>query len=78
MTLGDSKVSTYTTMLVHWAMPVFQELLPKGVLAQVPQIYCNPSRGFEAVDKKTMPCCSGIAGDLQLKGDALAGRPVDT
>ena len=63
------------TMLVHWAMPVFEKLVPKHILANLSDTICNPHLDFN--DKvETLPCYNGKTGDLLFSSSTPGARRV--
>ncbi|OAQ95688.1 hypothetical protein LLEC1_04300 [Akanthomyces lecanii] len=63
------------TMLVHWAMPIFQRLVPKGILQDLNGALCNPYLQFDA-EIETLPCYSGVTGDLLFSSPTPGARRV--
>ena len=62
-------------MLVHWAMPVFAKLVPKHILANLNEAFCNPHLDFNS-EVENLPCYSGITGDLLFSSPTPGARRV--
>lgn len=62
-------------MLVHWAMPVFEKLVPKHILANLDDAICNPHLDFNA-EVETLPCYNGVSGDLLFSSPTPGARRV--
>ncbi|OAA67795.1 Aromatic-ring hydroxylase-like protein [Akanthomyces lecanii RCEF 1005] len=63
------------TMLVHWAMPIFQRLVPKDILRNLNDALCNPNLQFDA-ETETLPCYNGVTGELLFSSPTPGARRV--
>lgn len=63
------------TMLVHWAMPIFERLVPEHILKDFNDALCNPHLEFNAEIEK-LPCYNGITGDLLFASPVPGSRRV--
>ncbi|KAJ6790325.1 hypothetical protein PWT90_06402 [Aphanocladium album] len=63
------------TMLVHWAMPIFQRLVPKDILKDLNGALCNPYLHFNA-ETESLPCYNGITGNLLFSSPTPGARRV--
>ncbi|KAJ3496914.1 hypothetical protein NLG97_g2311 [Lecanicillium saksenae] len=63
------------TMLVHWAMPIFQRLVPKDILEDLKDAFCNPYLHFNA-EMETLPCYNGVTGELLFSSPTPGARRV--
>ncbi|KFX89084.1 hypothetical protein V490_07240 [Pseudogymnoascus sp. VKM F-3557] len=64
------------TILVHWAMPIFAKLVPKDILANLTEAFCNPHLEFND-EVETLPCYNGITGDLLFSSPTPGARRVN-
>lgn len=62
-------------MLVHWAMPIFQRLLPKNVLSDLDSAICNPHLQFDA-ETEMLPIYNGVTGNLLFSSPTPGARRV--
>ncbi len=62
-------------MLVHWAMPIFQRLVPKNILKDLNDTLCNPHLRFDT-EVETLPCYNGVTGDLLFTSPTPGARRV--
>ncbi|KAG6007143.1 hypothetical protein E4U21_006327 [Claviceps maximensis] len=63
------------TMLVHWAMPIFEKLVPRDILADLNQAICNPYLDFDD-QVESLPCYHGVTGDLLFRSPTPGARRV--
>ncbi|KAM3505035.1 hypothetical protein MY10362_003178 [Beauveria mimosiformis] len=63
------------TMLVHWAMPIFQRLVPENILQDLDDALCNPYLKFDA-EVETLPCYNGVTGKLLFRSPTPGARRV--
>lgn len=63
------------TMLVHWAMPIFEKLVPKDILAGLSKTVCNPHLEFDG-EVESLPCYNGLTGDLLFRSPTPGARRV--
>ncbi|KAM3477988.1 hypothetical protein MY8738_006195 [Beauveria namnaoensis] len=63
------------TMLVHWAMPIFQRLVPEDILQDLGDALCNPHLQFDA-EVETLPCYNGVTGKLLFRSPTPGARRV--
>ncbi|GAB0136404.1 hypothetical protein EsDP_00004705 [Epichloe bromicola] len=63
------------TMLVHWAMPIFEKLVPKDILADLHKAVCNPYLDFDE-QVESLPCYNGVTGGLLLRSPTPGARRV--
>ncbi|KAM3558256.1 hypothetical protein ARSEF4850_004685 [Beauveria asiatica] len=63
------------TMLVHWAMPIFQRLVPENILQNLDDALCNPHLEFDA-QVETLPCYNGVTGKLLFCSPTPGARRV--
>lgn len=63
------------TMLVHWAMPIFERLVPKHILKDFNEALCNPCLDFND-EVESLPCYNGITGDLLFSSPIPGSRRV--
>ncbi|KAH8691982.1 putative monooxygenase [Talaromyces proteolyticus] len=76
----DSETSIDTrlrdwTILLHWAMPTFEKLLPEEVIKALPGAICNPHLTFND-EVECLPCYNGITGDILFKSPLPGSRRV--
>lgn len=62
-------------MLVHWAMPIFEKLVPKDIIAELKQAVCNPHLEFNS-EVESLPCYNGVTGDLLFRSPLPNARRV--
>ncbi|CRG91781.1 Transient receptor potential cation channel subfamily M member 4 [Talaromyces islandicus] len=63
------------TILLHWAMPLFEKLLPEEVINDLPKAICNPYLNFTP-EVECLPCYNGITGELLFKSPLPGSRRV--
>ncbi|EGX97237.1 monooxygenase, putative [Cordyceps militaris CM01] len=63
------------TMLVHWAMPILERLVPEEILNDLDNALCNPNLEFTA-QVETLPCYNGVTGDLLFSSPTPGARRV--
>ncbi|KHO01583.1 Aromatic-ring hydroxylase-like protein [Metarhizium album ARSEF 1941] len=63
------------TMLVHWAMPIFEKLVPKDIIADLKSAVCNPYLDFNN-EVESIPCYNGVTGDLLFRSPLPNARRV--
>ncbi|KAG8424024.1 hypothetical protein J3458_000862 [Metarhizium acridum] len=63
------------TILVHWAMPIFEKLVPKDILADLKSAVCNPYLDFNS-EVESIPCYNGVTGDLLFRSPLPNARRV--
>ncbi|QPG94304.1 hypothetical protein C2857_005650 [Epichloe festucae Fl1] len=63
------------TMLVHWATPIFEKLVPKDILADLHKAVCNPYLDFDE-QVESLPCYNGVTGDLLFRSPTPGARRV--
>ncbi|KAG5974975.1 hypothetical protein E4U55_007914 [Claviceps digitariae] len=70
----DDKLRDWT-MLVHWAMPIFEKLVPQDILADLNEAICNPYLNFDD-QVESLPCYHGVTGDLLFRSPTPGARRV--
>ncbi|KAG6038656.1 hypothetical protein E4U41_003972 [Claviceps citrina] len=70
----DDRVRDWT-MLVHWAMPTFEKLVPQDILADLNKAICNPYLDFDE-QVESLPCYHGVTGDLLFRSPTPGARRV--
>lgn len=79
---GDAGLEAHRrdwTMLIHWAMPMLEELLAAEVLAELPRALCNPYLCFDGEDRskvESLPCYNGTTGRLLFRSATPGARRV--
>ncbi|KAH8886316.1 putative monooxygenase [Thozetella sp. PMI_491] len=63
------------TILIHWAMPLLQEMLPDDVLAKMPEAICNPHLEF-TLEVETLPIFNGATGEVLFRSPTPGARRV--
>ncbi len=63
------------TIVLHWALPVMQALLPEGVAAKFPRAICNPGLDFDA-HTESFPIYNGVTGDLIFASPMPGSRRI--
>ncbi|CAK7233866.1 hypothetical protein SBRCBS47491_008756 [Sporothrix bragantina] len=63
------------TIVLHWALPVMQALLPDDVAAKLPRSICNPDLEFDA-NAESFPVYNGITGDLMFASPMPGSRRI--
>lgn len=63
------------TMLMHWAMPIFQRLVPKDILRDLHLAICNPYLDFDST-VETLPCYNGVTGNILFSSPTPGARRV--
>ncbi|QKX55334.1 uncharacterized protein TRUGW13939_02426 [Talaromyces rugulosus] len=63
------------TILLHWAMPLFEKLLPEEVINNLSEAICNPYLDFNP-KVECLPCYNGITGELLFKSPLPGSRRV--
>jgi flavin-dependent dehydrogenase len=62
-------------MLVHWAMPIFEKLVPRAILENLSEAICNPHLDFNS-EVESLPCYNGVTGDLLFSSPTPGARRV--
>lgn len=62
-------------MLVHWAMPIFEKLVPRAILENLSQAICNPHLAFNS-EVESLPCYNGVTGELLFSSPTPGARRV--
>lgn len=61
------------SILIHWAMPIFEKLVPPDILADLCKAFCNPDLEFD--DKvESLPCYNGVTGHLLFQSKTPGAR----
>ncbi|KAK3358747.1 hypothetical protein B0T25DRAFT_587903 [Lasiosphaeria hispida] len=63
------------TILLHWALPIFTKLLPKEVVARLPEAICNPYLDF-GEEAESLMCYNGDTGDVLFKNNLPGSRRI--
>ncbi|CAK7234881.1 hypothetical protein SCUCBS95973_009083 [Sporothrix curviconia] len=63
------------TIVLHWALPVMQALLPGEVAAKLPRAVCNPNLEFDA-NTESFPVYNGVTGDLMFASPMPGSRRI--
>ncbi|CAK7215070.1 hypothetical protein SEUCBS140593_002406 [Sporothrix eucalyptigena] len=63
------------TIVLHWALPVMQALLPDNVAAKLPRAICNPDLEFDA-HAESFPVYNGVTGDLMFASPMPGSRRI--
>lgn len=63
------------TILIHWAMPLFQKLLPEHLVEKLPEALCNPNQVFDE-ETETLPVYNGETGQLLFQSKVPGARRV--
>lgn len=63
------------TIVLHWALPVMQALLPDDVAAKLPRAICNPNLAFDA-NAESFPVYNGVTGDLMFTSPMPGSRRI--
>jgi flavin-dependent dehydrogenase len=63
------------TILLHWAMPAFDNLLPEDIKNNISEAICNPYLDFNT-EVECLPCYNGITGELLFKSPLPGSRRV--
>ncbi|KAH6856168.1 hypothetical protein B0I37DRAFT_301586 [Chaetomium sp. MPI-CAGE-AT-0009] len=63
------------TILIHWAMPLFQKLLPEHVAEKLPEALCNPDLNSDE-EAESLPVFNGETGELLFKNKVPGARRV--
>ncbi|EPE06651.1 fad-binding domain containing protein [Ophiostoma piceae UAMH 11346] len=70
----DSRSRDWTIVL-HWALPVMQSLLPKSLAAKLSHAICNPDLAFDA-SVETLAVYNGITGDKLFASPMPGSRRI--
>ncbi|UNI13939.1 hypothetical protein JDV02_000627 [Purpureocillium takamizusanense] len=63
------------TMLMHWALPMLEELLPEDIVGDLPQAFCNPHLEFNE-EVESLPCYNALTGDMLFRSPTPGARRV--
>jgi hypothetical protein len=63
------------TILIHWAMPLFQKLLPEHLVERLPEALCNPALTLDE-EAESLPVYNGETGELLFKNKLPGARRV--
>jgi flavin-dependent dehydrogenase len=63
------------TMLIHWALPMFQSLLPDDILNEIRSAYTDPFYPYDK-EKESLPVYDGDTGDILFHVPAIGMRRV--
>lgn len=63
------------TILIHWALPIMERLLPVDLLARLPEAVTTPYLDFTP-EVETFPCYNGRTGDLTFNNKTPFARRV--
>lgn len=63
------------TMLIHWAMPLFEKLVPAHILKDLNGALCNPHLEFTD-EIESLPCYNGVTGELLFSSPTPGSRRV--
>ena len=61
------------TMLIHWALPIIQKLLPEEVLDDLRSAYSNPFYPYDK-EKETLSYFNGVTGEVAFNHEAAVRR----
>jgi len=62
-------------MLIHWALPAFESLLPDDILNDIRSAYTDPFYPYDK-EKETLPFYNGETGDILFHIPAIGMRRV--
>ncbi|UNI13940.1 hypothetical protein JDV02_000627 [Purpureocillium takamizusanense] len=62
-------------MLMHWALPMLEELLPEDIVGDLPQAFCNPHLEFNE-EVESLPCYNALTGDMLFRSPTPGARRV--
>jgi flavin-dependent dehydrogenase len=63
------------TILIHWALPLLEKLLPDDLVAKLPSAVCNPNLDFNE-DVECLPVYNGATDELLFKSPTPGARRV--
>lgn len=63
------------TILIHWALPIMERLLPPELMARLAEAMTTPHLNFTP-EVETFPCYSGKTGELLFASKTPNGRRV--
>jgi flavin-dependent dehydrogenase len=63
------------TMLIHWALPTFESLLPDDILNDIRSAYTDPFYPYDR-EKEALPLYNGETGDILFHIPAIGMRRV--
>ncbi|KAH8177012.1 FAD binding domain-containing protein [Sarocladium implicatum] len=63
------------TILLHWALPLLDKLVPADLLAKLPYAVCNPHLDFNE-DIECLPVYNGATGALLFKSPTPGARRI--
>ncbi|ERS97375.1 hypothetical protein HMPREF1624_06707 [Sporothrix schenckii ATCC 58251] len=63
------------TIVLHWALPVMQALLPDDVAAKLPRAICNPNLEFDT-NAESFPVYNGVTGALMFASPMPGSRRI--